>query len=240
MSAGSPEEERRKVLSERKAMICRQVKLVQQLKSVISESTDLRISLELTRVCSAPLDEQIEEKQKEIEEARGNDKELQNQVNQKEREYEECRSVWRAKLTDAKTLTGAATVAGKKEEPPQKVKDAWEAHQFPTRVEDVEVKMAELKAQAECMDTVDPRVVRHYNELKDTVEELENDIARREQAMQNNNRQMEEVKASWLRRLESLVERINRNFSSHFASMGYETSLDFLLYLSYAYSLFNC
>jgi len=221
MSAGSPEEERRKVLSERKAMICRQVKLVQQLKNVISESTDLRISLELTRVCSAPLDEQIEEKQKEIEEARGNDKELQNQVNQKEREYEECRSVWRAKLTDAKTLTGAATVAGKKEEPPQKVKDAWEAHQFPTRVEDVEVKMAELKAQAECMDTVDPRVVRHYNELKDTVEELENDIARREQAMQNNNRQMEEVKASWLRRLESLVERINRNFSSHFASMGF-------------------
>ena len=97
----------------------------------------------------------------------------------------------------------------------------WEEENLPSRVEDIEVLNAELQAKAECMDTVDPRIVNDYKRLKETIKELQQDIERRESDMEDKNAQMEQLKQAWLESLNSLVERINSKFSAHFASMGF-------------------
>jgi len=97
----------------------------------------------------------------------------------------------------------------------------WDQEKLPNRVEDIEVMTAELQAQAECMDTVDPRIVADYKKLKETIAELQQDIARRETSMADSIQKMEQVKEAWLTSLTSLVERINTKFSAHFASMGF-------------------
>ena len=71
------------------------------------------------------------------------------------------------------------------------------------------------------MDAVDPRIVRDYKELKETIQELEQDLQRREVQKKDAEQQMENVKAAWLASLDKLVSRINNRFSAHFASMGF-------------------
>ena len=71
------------------------------------------------------------------------------------------------------------------------------------------------------MEAVDPKVVRDYQDLKETIQELERDIGRREQQQRDSEQQMEEVKAAWLASLNELVTRIDTRFSAHFSSMGF-------------------
>jgi chromosome segregation ATPase len=121
-------------------------------------------------------------------------------------------------LREAKAATG---VGQKRDEPPPEVVNNWEKEKLPSRVEDIEVMNTELQAQADCMDTVDPRIVADYKKLKETITELQQDIDRRETTMADALAKMEEVKDAWLTSLTSLVERINTKFSAHFASMGF-------------------
>ena len=121
-----------------------------------------------------------------------------------------------AALRDAREVTGASG-----SEPPQELAAKWEAEQLPGQKEASEVKIAELETQAEAMDIVDPRIVREYNELKEMIQELEQDIQRREVQRQDAEQQMEQVKEAWLTSLNNLVSRINTRFSAHFASMGF-------------------
>ena len=71
-------------------------------------------------------------------------------------------AVLAAALREAREVTGASG-----SEPPQELAARWEAEQLPGQKEAIEVKIAELQTQAEAMDTVDPRIVRDYNELKE-------------------------------------------------------------------------
>ena len=57
--------------------------------------------------------------------------------------------------------------------------------------------------------------------MKENVEELQQDIERRHRNINEKMQTMTELKDAWMENLNRLISRINDNFSSHFASMGF-------------------
>ena len=108
-----------------------------------------------------------------------------------------------------------------KQEAPEEVRQLWAEEKIPNSYEEVDLLINELTAQAECMDSIDPKTLRQYDEAKDNVEELRRDIEEREQMMNDRNLKIQDLKNSWVTCLEDLIGRIHGNFSSHFSSMGF-------------------
>ena len=104
---------------------------------------------------------------------------------------------------------------------PVAVKNDWEEKEIPNGIEQIETLIQELHAKADCMDTIDKRIVKAYRNLKDIIAELEQDLAARDAEMGDTGGKMNQLKASWLQSLEQLTERINTNFSAFFTSMGF-------------------
>jgi len=218
MAAATMEEEKQEMLNKRKKMVMQMVKSTEQLQMAISEANKQRLAMELCRLASVPMEELLEEKVKALDVALESIKELKVEMEDMARQLEEGMQALGIALREAKNVTG---VGQKRDEPPPDVLGMWDQEKLPNRVEDIEVMTAELQAQAECMDTVDPRIVADYKKLKETIAELQQDIARRETSMADSIQKMEQVKEAWLTSLTSLVERINTKFSAHFASMGF-------------------
>jgi len=202
----------------KKTFVAQQVRSVQQLQKAISESNDMRIKMEVLRLASEPLDEIIQRKTVEYNEAKDNIKDLKRDVEDLEREYLTVKDVLKDLQREAARITGQGA---RREDPPDHVKERWLEEKIPDGVDELNLFIAELKAQADCMETVDKRILREYDQLKETIEELQQDIATRESAMSARNRQMQELKNCWVENLGNLVSRINTNFSAHFASMGF-------------------
>jgi len=215
--AGSNNEKQEKEAL-KKTIVTQQVRSVQQLQKAISESNEIRLKMELFRLASQPLDEIIQRKTDEFNEAKENIKDLKRAVEDLEREYIMVRDTMKDLQREAVRITGQGA---RKEDPPEDVKKRWAEEKVPDGVDELNLFIQELKAQADCMESVDKRILRDYDELKETIEELEQDIARRESNMSARNRQMQELKNCWVENLSNLVSRINTNFSSHFASMGF-------------------
>lgn len=218
MAASTMDEEKQEMLSKRKKMVLQMVKSTEQLQLAIAEANKERLAMELCRLASLPMEELLEEKVKALDVAVESVKELKVEMEDMARQLEEGMQALGIALREAKNVTG---VGHKKDEPPAEVLQLWEQESLPSRVEDIEVMTTELEAQAECMDTVDPRIVADYKKLKETIAELQQDIERRETSMADSIQKMEQVKEAWLASLTSLVERINTKFSAHFASMGF-------------------
>merc|ERR1712142_1073437 len=203
---------------EKQEMVLQMVKSTEQLQLAIAEANKERLAMELCRLASLPMEELLEEKVKALDAAVESVKELKVEMEDMARQLEEGMQALGIALREAKNVTGAGQ---KKDEPPAEVLQLWEQESLPSRVEDIEVLTTELEAQAECMDTVDPRIVADYKKLKETIAELQQDIERRGTSMADSIQKMEQVKEAWLASLTSLVERINTKFSAHFASMGF-------------------
>jgi len=218
MAGASMDEEREELAAKRKQKVMQMVKSTEQLQMAIAEANKVRIAMELCRLASLPMEELLEEKVKALDAAVESVKELKIDMEDMARQLEEGMQALGTALREAKNLTG---VGQKRDEAPAEVMEMWEREKLPNRVEDIEVMNTELQAQAECMDTVDPRIVADYNKLKENITELQQDIERRETSMADSVQKMEQVKEAWMTSLTSLVERINCKFSAHFASMGF-------------------
>ena len=192
------------------------VKAVRLLQVAIKEVDNRTKTFELVKIANWPMEEMVEQRQVALDAAMDGLKLLKEGVKAAAKEYESAKQVLSAALREAREVTGASG-----SEPPQELVARWEAEQLPGQKEAIDVKIAELETQAEAMDTVDPRIVREYNELKETIQELEQDIQRREVQKRDAEQQMAQVKEAWLESLNNLVSRINNRFSAHFASMGF-------------------
>ena len=210
------DEERMKTRSAVQPCVRQMVKSVKILQEAIGEVQEGHTDFDLIRLANFPMEEMLEQKQAALETAMESLQGLKREVDSSTRELEESMQALNVVLREAKASTGSV---GK--EPPPNVVARWKAEQFPSGREAIEVLLSELKAEADCMDNVDPRIVRDYKLLKENVEELTNDILRRRQQKEESEEQMEQIKTAWLTSLNNLISRINDRFSAHFASMGF-------------------
>ena len=177
-----------------------------------------RIKIEVCRLSIQPLEDSSHKKSEELREAQDKIKDSKKEAERLEVEMQEAADVLKAAQREAINITGRGKKNG---EPPEEVKQIWEEEEIPSKFEEINVLINELRAKAECMDSVDPRIIREYNELKDNIEELQQDIERRQRSINEKMQTMAELKNTWMENLTGLISRINENFSSHFASMGF-------------------
>ena len=216
MAEANLDQERMNSKSSVEPCVRQMVQSLKKLQEAIGEVQEGQRDFELVRLANLPMEEMVEQKQAALDTARESLQGLKREVDTATRELEESMQALSIALREAKASTGSS---GK--EPPPDVVARWKAEQFPDGREAIDVMMSELKAEAECMDSVDPQTVRDYKLLKENVDELTNDISRRKQQKMESEEQMEQIKTDWLQNLTNLVSRINNRFSAHFASLGF-------------------
>ena len=209
---------REEKIVKKKSLVLQQVKSVQLLQAAIGEASKVRIKIEISRLSIQPLEDLNHKKTEELGEAQDKIKDLKKEAERLETELHAAEDVLKNAQREAINITGRGKKSG---EPPEEVKQIWEAEKIPSRFEEIEVLINELRAKTECMDSVDPRIIREYNTLKENIEELQQDIERRQRNINEKMQTMTELKDAWMENLNRLISRINDNFSSHFASMGF-------------------
>ena len=230
---------REEIMTRKKSLVHQSVVSARKLKEVIKELNDTKLRMELCRTATDPLDQIIETKTEALREANNKIKDLRKKVEAAERGFNTAKDALSSIMRDTHRMTKELMVknetlkegrdpkeritgfGGRKEEAPEEVKQLWDKEKIPNRYEELDLLINELRAQAECMESVDQRTLRNYEELKDNIEELQHDIETREEEMNDKNQKMQELKNSWVNSLEELVGRIHQNFSSHFTSMGF-------------------
>ena len=205
--------------SKMKGLLSRQVASCKQHQACISENNNRKLDIEVCSISLLPPGEIIQTKQFELEQAEQSLQGLKAAVLELQQEVEESKNTARAVLREATDVTG--NNPRKVDEPPAAVKNDWEEKDIPNGAEQIETLIHELQAKADCMDNIDKRIVREYRNLKDIIQELENDIAIRDAEMDASGGKMNVLKVSWLESLEQLIERINTSFMEFFNRMGY-------------------
>ena len=228
------------IIERKKSLVLQQVKSTQRMRLEIKELNNTKLKMELSRIAAEPLEQMTQTKIEELNEAKENIKGLKEDVSNLEGALQVAKEGLKDAMGDAhratKELIGSREdlktalrrsqerITGhgaRKEEPPPELKELWNQEKIPSRYEEVDLLIAELRAQADCMETMDPRTVREYNNLRETIAELQQDIQRRQHSMEERMQTMQQLKQEWVTSLNNLVTRINTNFSSHFASMGF-------------------
>ena len=227
------------ILKRKKSLVLQSVVSARKLKEVLKELNDTKVKMELCRTGTDPLDEVIESKTNALREAKDKMKGLKKALEEAEGSVNLTRDSLAGLMKETFRKTRELMVThetlkegrdpreritgfgNSKQEAPEEVRQLWAEEKIPNSFEEVDLLINELTAQAECMDSIDPKTLRQYDEAKDNVEELRRDIEEREQMMNDRNLKIQDLKNSWVTCLEDLIGRIHQNFSSHFSSMGF-------------------
>ena len=207
------------LINKKKSFVVQQIKSVQLLQTAIKESNNLRTQIELVRFTVQPLDGIIQRKRESLREMEDQMKDARKEVERLEMEHRAARDIMIDAMKDAHRITGGH--GARKEQPPDAKVKEWEAEKIPSKFEDLNIFINDLKARADCLGDVDPRIIREYNRMKETIEELQQDIQARESTMNDKMMNMRTLRDAWVENLNNLVNRINENFSAHFQTMGF-------------------
>ena len=230
---------REEIVTRKKSLALQSIVSAKKLKEVIKELNDTKVKMELCRTATDPLEEIIDSKTNTLREAKDKIRDLKKAVDSAERNVNLTKDALASHMKDTHRVTRELMVTNEtlkegrdpreritgfgasKQEAPDEVKQLWAEEKIPNTFEEVDLLINELKAQADCMESVDPRTLRQYDEARDTIEELRRDIEDREQKISDRNLKIQDLKNSWVNCLEDLIGRIHQNFSSHFSSMGF-------------------
>ena len=181
----------------------------------------MRIRSELAKVRTIPIEAQIERKKRKYEEI---DREIdawrtrlgeeKENVRHKAGEYGEA-------LRNAQKITDP-TGRYKGDEPPNSLVRSFQAENIQNiGTDECRIRMQELESQLECLDDVDPEVIRRFKLHRKNVEDIEQEIERMQVEMEKRKENVVVVRERWLSRLSRLVEEISERFSNFFSSMGF-------------------
>lgn len=210
---------REELKAKKKTLISQEVKSAQLLQVAIREANELRVKIEVVRLALQPLEEVHQKKTEELRESQDQMKGLKKELDSAEREFRVAKDTLTDAMKDAHKATGG--YGSKKEEPPEEKKRQWEEEQIPSEHDEIQLYVGEMRARADCMESVDPRTIRDYNNTRENIQELQDDIQRRESRMTDKLNNLQTLKNAWVTSLTSLVSRISTNFSSHFQTMGF-------------------
>ena len=181
----------------------------------------MRIRSELAKVRAMPLNAEKEVKTRQYEETdRGIDAwriklgEEKENVRHKVAEYAES-------LRNAQSITDP-TGKFKGDEPPKELKQKFIKDDIENiGTDECKIRIRELEAQLQCIDDVDPEVIRKFKRYRQNVEDIEGQIERMQTEMEKRKESVDLVRERWLTRLRRLVDDISYKFSQFFDSMGF-------------------
>ena len=181
----------------------------------------MKIRSELAKVKTMPMEadkdlkkRRYEEIDREIDAWRIRLGEEKENIRHKIMEYSEA-------LKNAQKITDP-TGRFKGDEPPQDLARDFRAENIQNiGTDECKIRVQELEAQLECIDDVDPEVIRRFKQHRKNVEDLEQEIDRMQVEMEKRRENVDVVRERWITRLTRLVDEISERFSHFFSSMGF-------------------
>ena len=83
------------------------------------------------------------------------------------------------------------------------------------------IRIQTFEVELQCMEDVDPALVREYKTLVKDIEDLEVEIERWGKEMADKTQAMEATRDRWLEALNSLIGEISERFSDFFQMLGF-------------------
>jgi len=91
---------------------------------------------------------------------------------------------------------------------------------LPNDVEEIDKEVFELQAKADCIGQVDQAKVREYETRRRRIEDLQTQLDTRINQFESKKRRMADLEAQWKPRLETLIQRIDKNFAKFMEYLG--------------------
>jgi len=101
---------------------------------------------------------------------------------------------------------------------PEELKEAFK--QYPDTLEELDEMIHDEKARIECQYQSNPQVVKEYERRKKEISELSGQVQGQEKDLENEQREITNLKERWLTPLRELVSRINEKYGEFFRMMG--------------------
>lgn len=103
----------------------------------------------------------------------------------------------------------------------EKLEAEFQKEDLPDSIEEIELLVEDLESQIQCLDDSGPEVIQTYRKIKQSVSDLEAEIADYQRMVQGKQQDMTETRTRWLAELMAMVNRISDRFSTYFESMGF-------------------
>ena len=106
-------------------------------------------------------------------------------------------------------------------DPPAGLKRQFASAGLPDSSRECERLSAQLQGEAELLDDVDEGAVAEYKGLVRSIKDLEEQSEASERRVKEGRRQIQDIKQTWLEKLQQLVDAISRRFGHYFQTMGF-------------------
>ncbi|XP_042188662.1 structural maintenance of chromosomes protein 5 isoform X2 [Callorhinchus milii] len=146
-------------------------------------------------------------------------KETTAQQQFKEQQYEELDEKKRRLLNTCKECMKAARQICNLDENdiPQELMRAFQS--LPNTLDEIDASLREEESRVACFSTLSATIVADYKKRKQAIEDLVEELKRKNTELKDYKENISKVKEKWLNPLKQLVEQINEKFSEHFRSM---------------------
>uniref|UniRef100_A0A4W3I3Y1 Structural maintenance of chromosomes protein 5 n=1 Tax=Callorhinchus milii TaxID=7868 RepID=A0A4W3I3Y1_CALMI len=90
---------------------------------------------------------------------------------------------------------------------------------LPNTLDEIDASLREEESRVACFSTLSATIVADYKKRKQAIEDLVEELKRKNTELKDYKENISKVKEKWLNPLKQLVEQINEKFSEHFRSM---------------------
>ncbi|TRY78509.1 hypothetical protein TCAL_08127 [Tigriopus californicus] len=108
----------------------------------------------------------------------------------------------------------------------KKLEAEFQREDLPDSLEEIELLVEDLESQIQCLDDSGPEVIQTYRKIKQSVADLEAEIANYQRLVQGKQDDMTETRARWLGELLAMINRISERFAAYFEAMGFAGAVE--------------
>ena len=196
--------------------------MVQSLQELLSKSSLQYLEQDLLRLKQNHLLEKFSVNSNELAKKQGELKDLQKSANSWERKLNVAKDKLRVSKDDAHNCTADEGVEVSKKPPPKY------AEQFekvaPKTIEELEAHIDALSKEIQAENNVikeQVRIKKMYDEKKSSVDKLESELEVLRKQKHDASKESEMISTVGVKKLQTLIEKVNDKFSSYFADLGY-------------------
>ena len=190
------------------------VKLAATLQTIMEECHDLVLKRICLALRHAVLANECERLQAAHRDANSALSEMEERLEQVKHKMLQCKDQAKLLLKKAQDKTG--TMAGTQLS--AELKQAFQ--QYPETLDEIDARIHEERARAECNQATNDEVVKKYGERQDVIQLMEVKVEAMEKELQNDEAELGELKKSWLHPLRQRLDDVSKQYGSFFQKMG--------------------
>ena len=215
------EEVKRKIEVEKRRKFREMARLNDDVAALVSENTDRIMTVQLEKLRMIPAHELIDELRRDHGERDRALDVIRINLGEEKENVRIVTDAYRKRLEKAQYATDPSG-GFKGDFAPESLVDQFVAQGL-DRIgcDECKIQIQELDARLQCMEDVDPDLVKEYKALKKEMADLEQELESWEVDFERRKESMVEIRDRWLAALNQLVEEISSGFSEFFETMGF-------------------